>query len=69
MQAKNYEKAISDAKKKLNDIYYLYGDCNNEAYKMIERGFIMGIATVFGVEPQNVKACIFNDDTSDLADN
>lgn len=68
MQAKNYEKAVSDAAIKLNEISYLYGD-SIEIYDAIERGFVLGIATAFGVDPHSVKAGIFGSVSSNTDNN
>lgn len=59
MQAKNYDKAIADAAKKLCEFYFL-SDSVIIGYDDFRAGFILGISTVFGVAPQQVDDDIKN---------
>lgn len=54
----NFDNAISDAAKKLNEIYFMCGDKPNENFDLIERGIILGLSIAYNTAPQTIKASI-----------
>lgn len=59
MDAMTYTEAIEHGAKKLNELYYLFGNTQHVQYfDGINKGFYLALAMVYGETPQLIESAI-----------